>query len=409
MLKKLFCSILFLGIIPCDVAIFTLFKNPELGEKIVLILNITVCGIVGGFFLRNLNRKSFYDKISTKYLVYFTVLICSNILAALLSSEDTLIGTRTMSLICVWAYYAIGLYMFEDAHSLVKTINMTLLVLILMSILLYYIDYEHATYIENSTTRYFKGVAANRNSYVEITSFYVASNLYLWSQSKRHSLYYIVTTALAIYTTYLTHSATSTICLFFMIAISIVYIVIKKTVSFKTFLILYIVFFVSLIIVQSAETPFLTEILEYFQKDSSLTGRTNIWATTLESLKEHIILGRGYDTFVLRDRGILENDPHNSILYMLLTQGLFGTIVFFGMFYKTITKAKSILKHNTLFSYMYIFIITWMVRGLTESAFTYTHFVFWIAIIIIEMLILEEKKKTIDGEKNAKKLHQYPV
>ena len=92
---------------------------------------------------------------------------------------------------------------------------------------------------------------------------------------------------------------------------------------------------------------------------------------------------------------------------MLLTQGFCGTIIFFSMFYNTLTKAKSVLKNDTLFSYMYIFIIVWMIRGLTESAFTYTHFVFWIAIIIIEMLVLEKKKEMSNGEENEKKIHEY--
>lgn len=407
MVKKIFTSILFLGIIPCDAAMFTLFKNPELGKQIVLILNIIVCGITGIFFIRNLMGKFFYEKISTKYLGYFIVLIFFNILASLLSSEDTLLGTRTMSLMCLWAYYTFGLYTFKDAHSLIKTINTTLLMLIVMSIVLYYIDYENATYIENATTRYFKGVALNRNSYVEITLFYVASNLYLWTKNKRHSLFYLLTTALAIYTTYLTHSATSTVSMLIMVLLTAYYIIAKKTISFKTFLIAYIGIFISLIIIQSAKTPFLSEILEYFQKDSSLTGRTDIWKTSFDLITEHPIFGRGYDTSALLKNGVLENDPHNSILYMLLTQGFCGTIIFFSMFYNTLTKAKSVLKNDTLFSYMYIFIIVWMIRGLTESAFTYTHFVFWIAIIIIEMLVLEKKKEMSNGEENEKKIHEY--
>lgn len=407
MVKKLFISILFLGIIPCDAAMFTLFKDAELGKQIVLILNILVCGIVGIFFTRNFSERFFYEKISNKYLAYFIVLVFLNILASLIAVEDTLIWTRTMSLICLWAYYLLGLYVFRDAHTLVKSINITLLILILMSVILYYVDYENATYVESATTRYFKGVSSNRNAYSEITLFYVASNLYLWAKSKRHTLFYLSTTALAIYTTYLTHSATSIVSLLLMLLLLVWYITTKKIISFKAFLGMYIGIFISLIIIQSAETPFLSEILEFFQKDSSLTGRTDIWTTTFDLISEHPIFGRGYDTHILADNGILENDPHNGILYMLLTQGICGTIIFFSMFYNTLTKAKSVLKNDTLFSYMYIFIIVWMIRGLTESVFTYTHFVFWIAIIIIEMLILEKKKEMSVGEENEKKIHEY--
>ena len=407
MLRKLLSAILFLGIIPCDAAMFTLFKNPELGKQIVLILNITVCGITGIFVIRDLIEKFFYKEIAAKYLRYFIVLIIFNTLASMLSAEDALLDTRTMSLICLWAYYSFGLYTFKDAHSLIKTINTTLLMLIVMSIVLYYIDYENATHIENATTRCFKGVAANRNSYSEITLFYVASNLYLWAKNKRYSLFYLLTTALAMYTTYLTHSATSTVSMFIMVVLASYYIIAKKTISFKAFLIAYIGIFVSLVIIQSAEIPFLSEIIEYFRKDNSLTGRTDIWKTSFKLIAEYPIFGRGYDTYALFKNGVLENDPHNGILYMLLTQGFCGTIIFFSLFCNTLTKAKYILKNNTLFSYMYIFIIVWMIRGLTESVFSYTHFVFWIAIIIIEMLILEKKKEMSIGEENEKKIHEY--
>lgn len=403
MVKKIFTSILFLGIIPCDAAMFTLFKNPELGRQIVLFLNMAVCGISGILLLQNLHKKIFYEKIRIKYLGYFIVLIILNIFASVLSAEDTQLLTRTMSLICLWGYYEFGLYTLENAHSLVKTVNITLLILILISIILYYTDYENATYIENATTRYFKGVALNRNSYAEITLFYVASNFYLWAKSKRRSLFYIVTTALAIYTTCLTHGATSTLCLILLVILSVWYVITKKLIPFKLFLISYSIVFILLIIIQTTDFPFLTEILEYFQKDSSLTGRTEIWKTSLELISEYPILGRGYDTIALELNGVSENDPHNSILYMLLTQGFFGTIIFFSMFYKTIAKAKNILKYNILFSYMYIFIVVWIIRGLTESAFTYTHFVFWIAIIIIEMLIVE-KEEIISGEKNGQEI-----
>lgn len=396
MLKKLFICILFLGVIPCDASLFTLFKNPDLGKQIVLFLNIGACVISGIFFVRKFMEKFLYEKITMKYLGYFVLLIMLNYLASLISGEYALIETRTMSLICLWGYYVLGLYTFKDSHSLVKTINITLLILIVMSTIFYFTNYEDVTYIENATTRCFKGVAPNRNSYAEITLFYVASNLYLWAKSKRNSLFYLATTALAIYTTYLTHSATATICLLVMIALSIWYIVSKKTISFNLFLGAYICIFISLIIVQSANTPFLSEILQYFQKSSSLTGRTDIWKLTFDLILEHPILGRGYDTFALLKNGVMENDPHNGVLYMILTQGFCGLIIFFSMFYKTIIEAKYALKDETLFSYMYIFIIVWMIRGLTESIFAYTHFVFWIAIIIIEMLVIEKKKDLLD-------------
>lgn len=395
MLKKLFASILFLGVIPCDPALFTFFLNPALGKQISLGLNIIVCAIAFFLFIKNLNKNHLYEKISTKYILFFVAMLFLNIFSTMINSNNILIFNRTMSMICLCAYYLYCIYAFKNAHSLIKSINASLLILVIMSILLYYIDYEKATYIENSTTRYFKGVSLNRNSYAEITLFFITSNLYLWTKSKRHSLYYILTTALAVYTTYLTHSATTGVSLTLLIALWIIYVCTKKTLPFKAVMAMYFTIFVSMIIIQSSNTPFLSEIIEYFEKDTSLTGRTQIWKISLDLISDNLILGSGFDNYNLLFKGISENDPHNSILYMLLTQGLCGTILFLSLFFSTISKAKFVLKNNNMFNHMYIFIIAWLIRGLTESVFSYAHFVFWISIIIIEMLILEREKELI--------------
>ncbi|MBQ7793757.1 MAG: hypothetical protein IJ366_04470, partial [Clostridia bacterium] len=50
---------------------------------------------------------------------------------------------------------------------------------------------------------------------------------------------------------------------------------------------------------------------------------------------------------------------------------------------------------NQLAAYMYIFIIVWMIRGLTESIFSYTHYVFWLAFIVIEMVEVEATQKSV--------------
>ena len=398
MLKKIIPCILILGIIPCDPALFTIYKNPEMGEMILRGLNLLVCAISAFYVLIYAQKKHIYGSIVTKYTMYFFALIILNSIGTMLSGEILSSNSRTMSLICLCAYYLYGLFVFRDAHSLVKSINITLLILIVMSFILYYTNYEDVTYIENATSRYFKGVATNRNSYAEISLFYIASNLYLWEKSKKHSLYYIITTALAVYTTFLTHSATATICVVLLIALVLLYKTTKKTLPFKTLIIGYAVLFVFLIIIQSGNIPFLSDVIKYFQKDTSLTGRTDIWKIAMNLISEHLIFGRGFDTNSMLASGVIENDPHNGILYMLLTQGLVGTIMFFGMFFKTITMAKKTINDNILFSYMYIFIVVWMVRGFTESAFTYTHFIFWIAIIVIEMLIKERKKEEMYEE-----------
>lgn len=396
--KIILSCVLFLGVIPCDSNALTLYKNPELGEKFVFILQIIVCAIVIRNLFPNLKSKRKYENIVAGIVILFLAQILLNAVGAIASEETYVLSNRTMSLLCLGAYYLYGIYMFQDANSLVKAINGTLLTMIVLSFILYYTNYEDATYIENATTRYFKGISLNRNSYVEISLFYIATNIYLWMQTKKYSLYFILTTGLAIYTTYLTHSATAMICVALFIALSLIYYLTQRTPPFKTVLIIYLLFFIYMILLQSENVLFLKQLTEYFDKDITLTGRTEIWDKALDLIFEHPIFGRGFDSIVLYRMRIWENDPHNGILYILLTQGLFGMILLFSVFMIIMTRVQKIIKKNKLCTFMNLFVIVWLVRGLAESVFAYTHYVFWVALIIMEMSMFEENQKAEKSE-----------
>ena len=402
MKKIIISSILFFGVIPCETAFFTFYKNAEFGSKFILMLNFLTCGIAGLLFIIGINNKhTDNEPIIIKYTFCGIAIMLLNTMASMITGEES--SSRAMSIICLFAYYLYVLYVFKKPDDIVKSINITLLFLILSSFILFYVSPQNVTYIENATTRYFKGVSHNRNSYADIALLYIASNIYLWSRNKKHTIFYLLTTGVAFYTTYLTHSATSTICAILLIVLSLMYVFTKKTIPLTVFLAGYVFIFISLIILQSANTPFLSEITNYFDKSTGLTGRTNIWTTTIDVIKNNPVFGRGYDTYALAKRGIVENDPHNSVLYILLTQGFCGIIMFLIMFYNPIKTAKRILENNSLFSFMYNFVIVWMIRGLTESVFSYSHFTFWIAVIIIEILNLEKRKQRSMNEeiKNA--------
>ncbi len=384
MTNKIFKSILFLGIIPCDAALFTMFKNPELGSKIVLCINIIVCFLAFVKMIRQATKSNANNRMALTIIGLFLIMITFNILASLLSGENIPLGKRFMSMVCVCAYYVYSIYYFKDTHTLIKSINGALLFLIMLGYILSYIDFENVSYVENATTRTFKGLASNRNSYSEITLFYIATNMYLWVKNKQNGLFYFATTALALYTTFMTGSATSSVCAVLLISLCIIYTLTKKTIPLKFMLIVYLFFFVMMIVMQSENVPFLREIQEYFNKDSGMTGRQNIWKVSWLLIEEHLLLGRGFDTEVLLNIGIRENDTHNGVLYILLTQGIVGFSILLYTFYKVLHNIKLSFETNKMNVYLYIFVIVWLIRGLTESCFTYTHFVFWIALICIK-------------------------
>lgn len=94
--------------------------------------------------------------------------------------------------------------------------------------------------------------------------------------------------------------------------------------------------------------------MSLFERSPSFTGRTDIWTITLNSILEYPFVGFGYDTNVLFEQGVLTNDPHNSILYILLTQGLLYVIGMFSIVNVAILRKISEL---VMFSVLLYFVI----------------------------------------------------
>ena len=128
-----------------------------------------------------------------------------------------------------------------------------------------------------------------------------------------------------------------------------------------------------------------------FGKATTLTGRTQIWDSSFNLILKKPILGYGLDTTVLLDKGILENDPHNGILYIILTQGFIGFIFTVYLFIKTLGTINQVMKNIPQIYPMVAFIFCWFCRGLVESSLSYTHFGFWILLVVIRELYLETK------------------
>lgn len=90
-------------------------------------------------------------------------------------------------------------------------------------------------------------------------------------------------------------------------------------------------------------------ILNVMGKDTSLTGRTQLWAFLFEKFKEHLWLGYGYSGFWIGREGesgevwsLLIWRPthsHNGFLQLALDLGLLGLVVFMFSFLKTCLRA----------------------------------------------------------------------
>lgn len=391
-----FAWILFLGVLPFDKAALALYINPSLGSYISYALNAITLFIAVFLMLNGSAKKILKSKLCTKYILYFSLLIFIYLISGLISSDFTI--SRILSLICLLMYYLFSICQYKSIYDLLQDINMALLVIVILSFVLYLFGNPNVFYIENATTLTFKGIAANRNSYAEVTMFLIVSSFCIY-QKKRKPLPFIFSVGLSIYTTLLTNSATATICVI-LLSGSLLLISLKKRVkyiSFGVFAFVYFIVFILLTLFQNTNIGIFQWITEAFNKDATFTGRTDLWSAAMKAISQRPVFGYSYDTDVLLQYGMRYLDPHNSILYILLTEGIIGLVAFVVMILSVFAKKKdSKLKSNYIYASMVIFFMIWLIRGLVESGCSYSHFLFWVSIIILDRLQLENEVKNAE-------------
>lgn len=387
--------ILFLGVFPIEKAAVTLYTNSEVGYYFFLLLNIITLGLATLFFLNNRKNR---QQLSLKYLIYFSLLIFIYMIGSVMADEFSV--TRILSLVCLLGYYLFVIHGYSSVDDFFCDINKALLLIIIVSLMLYLVGSNNVLYRENALQLTFKGIVPNRNNYSEISLFFITTNFVLFKKKRMKLIPFIMTTILAIYTTILTRSATSIVCLLLLLLLLVFskskYV--KKVCLSNIMLIGYAIIFLILVLLQNTNFGVMSYIAKIFEKSVTLTGRTNIWTASFQLLSEFPLFGYGYDTQILLRNGVRENDPHNSIIYILLTGGIFGLILFISMLKPLfVNKHGDIDIKDSTYVYLRIFVFIWAIKGLVESVFSYTHFVFWVTIIAFDMMIYMSRWREKNG------------
>lgn len=181
----------------------------------------------------------------------------------------------------------------------------------------------------------------------------------------------------------------------------------------STFLIFFI--FISVIVVASVSMVF----IDYFSiaenalvamgKDTTLTGRTILWASAIDMIQQRPWLGYGFSAFWLGWDGpsakIWRLNPwgpphsHNGILDLWLDLGLVGVGLFLLGF--TIAYARSVYFMRITTSKVGVFpimIITFMfLANLLESQVLKQNNIFWILYTTVLIMLVNNKKKIRRG------------
>lgn len=380
-------SILFLGILPYDKSFLTLYNSEKIGTIISYVFTGITAFIAVFSFI-------FFKKDKTKIFLLFGlgftfILIGFGWLVGSLLT-NSLEFSRVLSLGCFFIYYVYVINCFDDKDDLIFSLIITTLFLIISSLVLYILKNPNVIYTERAHVFRFKGVASNRNSYIELSLFPFVFLLYFALKSKSwvNRICYCCVAIIPLVSTILTYSITAII----IFAVATILIILKKwSYYFTNF---YIVLLLSILIfvlaLYSKNMKFLDWFYELVNKSSTLTGRSTLWFKTFDLVKDELVFGHGFDNDVLIREGFKYNDPHNGYLYLLLTQGIFGLLIFIFILFIAIRKDKG---KNLLYTISSIFVASWMYRSVVESGLSYSHFVFWTVIILLIRIRLETEHK----------------
>lgn len=136
-------------------------------------------------------------------------------------------------------------------------------------------------------------------------------------------------------------------------------------------------------------------IVDYLNEDVTLDGRTQIWDQALGYISQKPILGYGYSSGVKLDVWQEYNtSTHNFYLYMLLTTGVVGLILFMGIVAYVLYKAIRCYNSNIArFCALCIIIIN--IEAISESCCFNVMFFILLAIVgnINCILPLEHKRR----------------
>lgn len=178
---------------------------------------------------------------------------------------------------------------------------------------------------------------------------------------------------IAMISIYLAESSTSLVMMVVFVLGILFWSFKRKEYNFSLFKCFIVTMCISVAFTMFSLQSFLSSILEsLFEKDTTFTGRTYVWAYTLLRLMSSPFIGFGWHSAdewreVLGFYDIITtgfSHPHNFILYMLLQGGL----IYLGLFiYLCYYISKTFDKLNSYSYVLTLMYLTFFVEGITES------------------------------------------
>jgi len=140
-----------------------------------------------------------------------------------------------------------------------------------------------------------------------------------------------------------------------------------------------------------------TIVVDILGKDMTFTGRTTLWLSIIDVIKERPWLGYGYQAFwsgldgpsapVIRSEGWLTPDAHNGFLDLVLQLGLVGLFVFLcGYIFNFFYYLKCLRNTSGIeFIWPLPFLIFMILSNLPETSLMRANDFFWVLYVAIAL------------------------
>jgi exopolysaccharide production protein ExoQ len=154
-----------------------------------------------------------------------------------------------------------------------------------------------------------------------------------------------------------------------------------------------------------------TPVLGLFERDLTLTGRTDIWPAVILKIQERPWLGYGFSGFwhgiqgesadIIRTLRWGVPDSHNGFLDLALQLGLVGSMVFLLIIWITLIKSVALVKAKFCSEYLWpIILLSYaFLVNFSESTLLSQNSFFWILLSSIVISVSVEFKNLISQPK----------
>ncbi|NMF82564.1 O-antigen ligase [Nodosilinea sp. P-1105] len=154
-------------------------------------------------------------------------------------------------------------------------------------------------------------------------------------------------------------------------------------------------------------TEIATPVLDLFERDLTLTGRTDIWPAVIQKIQERPWLGYGFSGFwhgtqgesadVIRTLRWRVPDSHNGFLDLALQLGLVGSVVFALVIWLTLIKSVALVKMRFCPEYLWpVVLLSYaFIVNFSESTLLAQNSFFWILLSSAVISVSTEFKNLI--------------